>query len=73
MHQVVDRVEDRIAGHVLRILAARWLGLPPIAGRLFALEPARLSALGFEHDQPVIDCWNAPARAAGSGVGNVRG
>ncbi len=46
-------------GHVLRILTARWLGLPPINGRLFALDPARLSALGFEHEQHVITCWNA--------------
>jgi len=49
-------------GHVLRILTARWLGLPPIDGRLFALDPARLSALGFEHEQPVISCWNATTR-----------
>lgn len=46
-------------GHVLRILTARWLGLEPIAGRLFALDPARLSALGFEHEQSVIRHWNA--------------
>ena len=46
-------------GHVLRILTARWLGLPPIDGRLFALDPARLSALGFEHEQHVIRQWNA--------------
>ena len=45
-------------GHVLRILTARWRGLPPIDGRLFALEPARLSALGFEHEQHVIRRWN---------------
>ena len=49
-------------GHVLRILTARWLGLPPIDGRLFALDPARLSALGSEHEQPVISCWNATTR-----------
>ena len=45
-------------GHVLRILTARWLGLPPIAGRLFALDPARISAIGFEHETHVICEWN---------------
>jgi probable phosphoglycerate mutase len=49
--------------HVLRILTATWLGLPPIDGRLFALDPARLSALGHEHEQPVISCWNASSMA----------
>lgn len=48
-------------GHVLRILTARWLGLAPVAGRLFALDPARISALGFEHEQHVIRSWNATA------------
>lgn len=45
--------------HVLRILTARWLGLPPVDGRLFALAPATLSSLGFEHDCPVVRTWNA--------------
>jgi broad specificity phosphatase PhoE len=45
--------------HVLRILTAGWLGLPPIDGRLFALDPARLSSLGLEHEQHVIRSWNA--------------
>jgi len=52
-------------GHVLRILTARWLGLPERDGRLFALDPARLSALGFEHEQPVISCWNSTSGPAG--------
>lgn len=46
-------------GHLLRILTARWLGLEPIDGRMFALDPARVSALGFEHEYRVIRSWNA--------------
>jgi broad specificity phosphatase PhoE len=45
-------------GHVLRALAARWLGLGPEAGGLFALETGTLSALGYEREVPVMWGWN---------------
>ena len=47
-------------GHLLRVLAARWLGLQPAGGRLFRLDTGTLSTLGTEHNEPVINSWNVP-------------
>ncbi len=51
-------------GHLLRVLAARYLGLPPAAGAYFQLGTATVCELGFEHERPVLVQWNVPARAA---------
>ncbi|BBH70540.1 phosphoglycerate mutase [Actinoplanes sp. OR16] len=47
-------------GHALRVVGARWIGLPPSAGGLLKLDTGTLSALGFEHGvDPVLNYWNA--------------
>jgi probable phosphoglycerate mutase len=48
-------------GHVLRIMTAVWLGLPPKDGQLFALNTGTMSVLGFEHEYRVIRRWNCSA------------
>jgi probable phosphoglycerate mutase len=49
------------SGHVIRMIAARWLGLPPGNGRFFYCRPASVGVLAFEHgkrDEPIIGLWN---------------
>ncbi|MCP2338606.1 histidine phosphatase family protein [Actinomadura rupiterrae] len=67
--RVLERVRPLLAegdvalvahGHVLRVLTARWLGLDPTEGRLFALSTGTVSTLGTEHERPVVTSWNVP-------------
>ena len=48
------------SGHILRVLAARWLGLDPSGGRFYMLGTASLGMLGYEHNltEPAIRLWN---------------
>jgi len=66
----VDRVIERAArvdgdvalfahGHILRVIGARWLDLPPERGGSLLLDTAALSELGFEREQRVLARWNA--------------
>jgi broad specificity phosphatase PhoE len=48
------------SGHLLRMLAARWLGMEPESGRFFLLGTASLCLLSFDHNrtEPAIRLWN---------------
>lgn len=45
-------------GHCLRVIGARWVGLPPDDGGLLALDTATVSRLGWEREQSVVRAWN---------------
>jgi probable phosphoglycerate mutase len=68
----VDRVIRRVRtiegdvalfahGHVLRVLGARWLGMPANAGQHFLLDTGTVSVLGYYRGVPAIRTWNWPA------------
>jgi broad specificity phosphatase PhoE len=52
-------------GHVLRVLGARWLGLPAGAGQHFLLDTGTVSVLADYHGIPALRTWNAPVTGYG--------
>ena len=70
--RVLDRIRADVAGgtgadiavvahgHLLRVAAARWIGLGPDGGARLQLDTGALSVLGFEHTTAVVTRWNAP-------------
>jgi broad specificity phosphatase PhoE len=50
-------------GHVLRVLVARWIGLPAGAGQHFLLDTGTLNVLGYYRGIPAVKIWNAPVNA----------
>ena len=71
----VDRVIERVDaaggdvalfahGHILRVLGARWLGLPPEVAASLALSTASLCDLGYERERRVIWLWNDTSHVA---------
>jgi probable phosphoglycerate mutase len=47
-------------GHVLRVLAPRWIGLPASAGQHFLLDTGTLCVLGYYREIPAVKTWNGP-------------
>jgi broad specificity phosphatase PhoE len=50
-------------GHVLRVLGARWLGLPASGGQHFMLNTCTMSVLSYYHDIPAVRIWNRSVAA----------
>jgi len=47
-------------GHVLRVIAARWVDQPPSFGEHLLLDTATMSVLGYYYETAALKIWNAP-------------
>ena len=59
-------------GHVLRVLAARWIGLPAGGGQHFLLDTGTLCVLGYYREIPAVRIWNGPLIEEGVVIGQIR-
>ena len=59
-------------GHLLRVFAARWIGLPAGGGQHFLLNPGTLSVLGYYHEIPAVRIWNGPLLDEAASFGQIR-
>ena len=57
-HPSYGRVLLFAHAHILRILAARWIGLAAVGGERFALGTGSVSVLGWERETRVVQHWN---------------
>jgi len=67
----VRAVEGDVAlfahGHLLRVLAVRWIAQHAPLARHFNLSTASISTLAWEHDWPSITLWNDVSHLRGQG------
>jgi probable phosphoglycerate mutase len=66
IHAVTGNVALFAHGHILRVLAARWLALPPSGGAHFLLDTATLCVLSSYHGVAAVKRWNAPLISSSS-------
>ncbi len=71
--EMVRHIDGDVAafssGHTIRMIAARWLGLPPLQAQYFFTATASVGTLGYEHNrsEPVILLWNDVRPLNGNG------
>jgi broad specificity phosphatase PhoE len=59
-------------GHLLRVFAARWIGLPVSEGQHFLLNTGTLSVLGYYREIPAVRIWNGPLLDEAASFGQIR-
>ncbi len=61
----VEETAKANAGHVLRVLVARWIEFPPGSGERFLLDTGTLCVLSYYYEIPAVRVWNGPLPTTG--------